>query len=147
MNKWKKGLGLFLTAAMLVGSMAGCGANEEPEKESSQAGNASQEVSSQASSSVAEETPDEIPTYRVLIVRTSTRPTDYLEAEVYAELEEKHGINIEWEVYKHEDWTEQKALLLASGELPDAFLGSNTLTDADIEQNKSYFVELTDYDI
>ena len=60
------------------------------------------------------------------------------------ELEEKHGINIEWQVYYDSDWQEQKSLLLASGDLPDAFFGSICLKDTDIAQNKDYFLELTD---
>ena len=61
------------------------------------------------------------------------------------ELEEKHGINIEWQIYYNSDWAEQKSLLLASGDLPDAFLGSISLNATDVAQNKSSFLELTDY--
>ena len=49
--------------------------------------------------------------------------TDFLESGFMKELEEKHGINIEWQVYYDSDWQEQKSLLLASGDLPDAFFG------------------------
>ena len=54
------------------------------------------------------------------------------------------NINIDWQVYYNSDWSEQKSLLLASGDLPDAFLGSICLTQADMAQNKSAFLDLTD---
>ena len=60
------------------------------------------------------------------------------------EIEEKTGVDITWQVYYNNDWSEQKSLLLASGDLPDAFWGSISLTDTDVNQNKSLFVELTD---
>ena len=55
------------------------------------------------------------------------------------EIEDKMNINIDWQVYYNSDWSEQKSLLLASGDLPDAFLGSICLTQADMAQNKSAF--------
>lgn len=44
----------------------------------------------------------------------------------------EQGLSIEWDVKNSSDWGEQKAVLLASGDLPDVFLGA--LTDSDIEQ-------------
>ena len=38
------------------------------------------------------------------------------------EIEDKMNINIDWQVYYNSDWSEQKSLLLASGDLLDAFL-------------------------
>ncbi|MCD7813538.1 MAG: substrate-binding domain-containing protein [Lachnospiraceae bacterium] len=88
---------------------------------------------------------EEKPTYTIATVRwTDSWPTDYLYEGIMQELADKHGINIEWQVYYNSDWSEQKSLLLASGDLPDAFFGSICLTATDVSQNKPFFVELTD---
>lgn len=47
-------------------------------------------------------------------------------------------------MYVAADWTDKKAVLLAGGDLPDAFLGSNVLNDAEIAQNQSLFIPLED---
>lgn len=127
-KNFKKGVSFVLTATMAAGLLAGCGGGKE-------------NTSSTTSNSGGEE----IPTYTIATVRwTDSWPTDFLESGVMKELEEKNGINIEWQVYYNSDWAEQKSLLLASGDLPDAFLGSITLNASDMAQNKSSFLELTD---
>lgn len=88
---------------------------------------------------------EEKPTYRIATVRwTDAWPVDYLTEGIMQQLADKHGINIEWDVYYNSDWTEQKSLLLASGDLPDAFFGSICLNATDVSQNKAYFLDLTD---
>lgn len=54
------------------------------------------------------------------------------------EIEDKMNINIDWQVYYNSDWSEQKSLLLASGDLPDAFLGSICLTQADMHRTNRH---------
>ena len=126
----KKGISLALSASMMAGLLAGCGG-----------GSGSGNSSSAASGSGDEN----VPTYTIATVRwTDAWPTDFLESGIMKELEEKHGINIEWDIYYNSDWSEQKSLLLASGDLPDAFLGSICLNTSDMTQNKSLFLDLTD---
>ncbi len=126
----KKGISLALSASMMAGLLAGCGGG-------SGSGN-----SSLAASGSGDEN---VPTYTIATVRwTDAWPTDFLESGIMKELEEKHGINIEWDIYYNSDWSEQKSLLLASGDLPDAFLGSICLNTSDMTQNKSLFLDLTD---
>lgn len=121
----KKGISLVLTASMAAGLLAGCGSGKN-------------ESSSDSGES-------DVTTYKIATVRwTDTWPTDFLESGIMKELEEKHGIKIEWDVYYNSDWSEQKSLLLASGDLPDAFLGSICLNASDMAQNKSLFLDLTD---
>ena len=130
-KKFKRGLSVALAAAMAVGALAGCGGGGD------------------SSSSSAESTAggdDSVTKFKIATVRwTDTWPTDFLESGIMKELEEKHNIHIEWDVYYSSDWSEQKSLLLASGDLPDAFLGSICLNSSDMAQNKSNFVDLTDY--
>lgn len=88
---------------------------------------------------------EEAPSFNVATVRwTDAWPTDYLEEGFMAQLEAESGVNIDWTVYYNGDWSEQKSLLLASGDLPDAFFGSICLNATDVSQNKDYFVDLTD---
>lgn len=83
--------------------------------------------------------------FSIVTVRwTDTWPIDYLHEGIMKEMEDKSGVKIDWKVYYDTDWQEQKSLLLASGELPDAFWGNICLKDTDIAQNKSYFLELSD---
>lgn len=133
--KRKRILSLCMAAVLLSASLMGCGGKQEVA-----------ETSAGGQNTVADESGEgDIPTYTIATVRwTDTWPTDYLESGFMKSLEEKHNINIEWQVYYNSDWAEQKSLLLASGDLPDAFFGSICLKDTDIAQNKSYFLELSD---
>ena len=84
--------------------------------------------------------------FTVATVRwTDAWPNDFLKVGVMAEMEEKAGVDLDWQIYYNSDWSEQKSLLLASGELPDAFVGSICLNSSDMAQNKDYFVDLTPY--
>ena len=147
MSYLKKGLGLFLASAMVAGSLAGCGSSAETDAPAADSTAKTEDAAAAASAGDAGDTAssEDVPTYTIATVRwTDAWPIDYLESGVMKELEEKHGINIEWQVYYFGDWSEQKSLLFASGDLPDAFFGSCGLTDSDIAQNKASFVELTD---
>lgn len=88
----------------------------------------------------------EAPTeFNIGIVRwTDGWGIDFTEAAVLKEIAEKTNVKINWNTYYYGDWSEQKALLLASGKLPDAFWAEITLNDTDIAQNKDFFVDLTD---
>lgn len=146
--KLKKTLALLCTASLAAGMLAGCG-NKEGSGETTD----SQPVESQADdtqsadnlSDSTEALDDDIPTFRIATVRwTDEWPTDFLKSGIMKELEEKAGINIEWTTYNNSDWGEQKALLFASNDLPDAFFGSCGIEAADVNQNKANFIELTD---
>ena len=84
-------------------------------------------------------------TFRVAIDRWSEAwGLDFSQTAFLQEASEATGATIEWDTYYAADWSEQKALLLAGGDLPDAFFGSNALTDSDVSKNKASFWELTD---
>lgn len=132
MNNWKKVLSIIIAAVLLMGTAAGCGKNGVENQ-------GGKPADGQKSG-----TDEEVLTYTIATVRwTDSWPVDFLESGYMKELEEKHGIKINWQVYYNSDWSEQKSLLLASGDLPDAFFGSICLKDTDLAQNKPYFLELT----
>ncbi len=58
--------------------------------------------------------------------------------------EAKLNVKINWQVYSSNDWDEQRGLLLAGGQLPDIFIGNQTIRNQDVAGNRAYFLELTD---
>lgn len=131
-------LSIAMAAAMVMGTLAGCGGSDgQTASDGGGSGSAQSDASSDAG--------DGVETFTIATVRwTDAWPNDFMNEGIMKELEEKHNIKINWQVYYNSDWTEQKSLLLASGDLPDAFFGSICLSETDIAQNKDYFVELTD---
>ena len=150
-KKTKMSLSLVLTAAMAAGLLSGCvgqgsqsGGSSDTGKATSAASAASDATSESGSGEDTAGT-EERQTFKIATVRwTDAWPTDFLKEGFLKELEDKHNINIEWQVYYAGDWSEQKSLLLASGDLPDAFFGSLALNASDVSQNQSYFIDLTD---
>ena len=86
---------------------------------------------------------DEVPTLKVLAVLDARSPK--LETlENYQRIEQEAGVKIEWEYILGTAWDEQKSLILASGDLPDIFLGAKSMTTSDISANVEYFLPLQD---
>ena len=149
----KKWMSLLLAAAMASGMLTGCGSGGSDAAEDSKESGAAQQSGEQSAgqadkggdTSDGGDSQEERPTFKIVTVRWDGNwPTDFLSQGFMKEMEEKAGINIEWEIYSYADWGEQRSLLLASEDLPDAFLGSITLTASDIAMNREYFVDLTD---
>lgn len=136
----KKYLCICLLFTMVLATLVGCNPKTNTE-------NSTKDVSSSAETKVddSKEANTDPTTFKIVTVRwTDTWPTDFLKEGFMKNLEEKHNMNIDWQIYYNADWAEQKSLLLASGDLPDAFFGSITLKATDVAQNKSYFIELDD---
>ena len=131
-------ISVMMAATMVAGTLTGCGGSEGA------AGNGADGTQADASGDSGE-TADGVEEFTIATVRwTDAWPNEFMNEGIMKELEEKHNIKINWQVYYNSDWTEQKSLLLASGDLPDAFFGSICLTETDVAQNKDYFVELTE---
>jgi len=71
----------------------------------------------------------------------NTPPWENLE--IFKKIERRTGIQIRWD-YTGADWATQKALLLASGDLPDMFVGRTVLNETDVITNKELFVPMDD---
>jgi putative aldouronate transport system substrate-binding protein len=80
-------------------------------------------------------------TFSILCVKHDQTP-DYNTLEIFQKLEQKTGVHINWE-YAGADWSTQKALVLASGDLPDVFM-SQTLGEGDIIENTELFLPLNE---
>lgn len=140
----KKIISSLLALAMIV-SLAACGNGGNSSTSSESKSSTASESKTSESSEAEPEAGGDSTSFKVVTVRwTDAWPVDFLKTGVMKEIEEATGVSIDWQVYYNADWAEQKSLLLASGDLPDAFWGSICLTDTDVNQNKSYFVELTD---
>ncbi len=55
------------------------------------------------------------------------------------------GIDLQWRTILNSDWADKKAVLLAGGDLPDAFLGEICFTEAEVLSNKGIFIPLESY--
>ena len=79
------------------------------------------------------------------ITCVSPQSGDYNEMTMLKELEEKTGVDIQFECIQSNTWGEKKNLILASGQLPDLFFGGG-LSDADINKygGQGMFIALDD---
>lgn len=85
----------------------------------------------------------EVPTLKVLAVM-NTLQTDITQWDWIKQLEKEAGVKIEWEIVSNQAWTEQKTMVLASGELPDIFFSGLALNMSDIITNVDLFLPLND---
>lgn len=122
----KKVVAMVLAAACAVTAMTGCGSTK-----GGASGSASKSGEKQDS-------------FKVATVRWADWGEDYHKG-FPDESAKKMGITINWDTILNSDWTDQKAVMMAGSDLPDAFMGSICLTGSDIMQNSSSFLQLDDY--
>lgn len=134
-NCAKRFCAITLIASMAFAALTGCGGSE-----------ATEEQASLGDSFHAEGMPivDEQVTIDVLTTRWGSMGDSFTANQFLVDLEEASNVNIEWQVQSLNDWGEQKSILLAGGELPSVFIGSQSLSDADILNNLDYFIPLDD---
>ena len=58
---------------------------------------------------------------------------------------EEAGISLTWDTILNSDWADKKAVLLAGGDLPDAFMGSICFSESDVLTNTGSFIQLDEY--
>lgn len=120
---------LFLSASALILSACGNGNGTDTASNDNTGG--------------ANENQQETVEFSLATVRWSDWGEDFTEG-FLEETEEEAGVNINWDIYLNSDWGDQKAVLMAGGELPDAFLGSIALTDGDIATFRDQILPLDD---
>lgn len=64
------------------------------------------------------------------------------EMEWLQKVEDAAGVDIEWQEITA-DWDQKKGTMLASGDVPDLFVGPNVITDADFAQFQGLFQDLS----
>lgn len=125
-------MALFLTAALAVACMSGCGNNTQKDSE---AASTEASKSTEAASSVAEADSNfneegypivnEPTTISVmLIVNSNYSYMPINEMEAIKDLEEMTGIHVEWEIVNDSDKDTKINLAFSSGEYPDVIMGN-----------------------
>jgi len=71
-------------------------------------------------------------TVKIAAVKRDEVTKDYSEMQVFEELTEVSNVVVEWDISEEQGWEEKKNLYFASGDLPDAFYGSEILTMSDL---------------
>ncbi|TFE23331.1 extracellular solute-binding protein [Cohnella luojiensis] len=77
----------------------------------------------------------------IMVKHPLTKPL--AEMEWLQKAEEAAGVDIEWQEITA-DWGQKKGTMLASGDIPDLFVGGNVITDADFAQFKGLFQDLSE---
>lgn len=152
-KRMKKLLGLALTAAMIL-SLGGCGdrnaqtAQPVQEAESDVGAGADSAAADTTAMDTAAETTmpisEEPVTLTVLTTRWGNMGDSFKNNEFLQQLEAESNVKIEWQIQSLNDWSEQKGIMLAGGELPDIIFGFQTFNDADIMNNQELFLPLDD---
>lgn len=124
MRKKKRLIGVTLSATMVF-SMAGMAAAEDFHQEGMPI-------------------VDEPVTLTVLTTRWGNMGDSFKNNEFLTQLEEESNVHIEWQVQSLNDWSEQKGIMLAGGDLPDIIFGFQTFNDDDIINNSELFLPLED---
>lgn len=125
----------MLAAAMAATALAGCGNGGTAE------GNAA--VSNGGTQQTADGTKED-GVYDVATVRWADWGEAYHEG-FADDAAVESGIQINWQTIMNADWADKKAVLLAGGDLPDAFMGSICFSESDITTNTGTFIALDDY--
>lgn len=133
--KAKKLISLAVATVIASSTFVGCATGtkgEAPNKESAQPQEADkkEEVKKEGESIFPLEKPV---TYRV-VATVQPGQADFSNMEFFKRLEEKTNVKIEWECYEAVSYGDQKNLMLAAGQLPDAFFGSGAFTMDDINK-------------
>lgn len=131
-----------LTAGLLSVSMlvTGCGSGQaSSESQVKDSGVAGEKVD------IADlESADDGSVYNVATVRWADWGEDY-HTGFPDEAAEEVGISIKWDTMLNSDWSDKKAVLMAGGNLPDAFMGSICFTESDILTNQDSFIAIDSY--
>lgn len=118
----KKILAIMLVVFMLGAVVSGCGKKEN----NGNGSNGGEVVASDNFNETGYPIVNEPITLKaMLMIRDVDTLADPEDMPMLRELEEKTGINIEWEIIKGSDWEMKTNLMFASGEYPDIILSGN----------------------
>ncbi|HHU71557.1 MAG TPA: extracellular solute-binding protein [Clostridiales bacterium] len=138
----KRIISVLLLVTMLAALLTGCGGKASDDKTSTNTNKESTKDS--ATDAKSDDKSSEAKVFEVATVRWADWGEAYHEGFVDSAAE-KVGITINWDTILNSDWGDTKAVLMAGGDLPDAFLGSICFSAAEIATNQSSFIALDDY--
>lgn len=131
MRKKAKWLSALLAGAVCAASLAGCGTGGE-----NPVSKASETAGSTAAGAAASAQPV---TLKVLTTRWGSMGDSFTKNKFLIDAEKAANVHIEWQVQSLNDWSEQKSIMLASGQLPDVIFGDQTFSSEDIVNNLDFF--------
>ncbi len=136
----KRKLIASLLCIIMIFSFAGCSSRETATENSEETSIAEEEISSNNNFNT-EGLPilNEPETFTIAVSKNSLSKNTFAEKECVIQTENETNIKIEWVEIPSSSWTEKTNIMLASGDLPDAFLGS-----IDIANNLSSLTPLND---
>jgi putative aldouronate transport system substrate-binding protein len=141
---FKKAVSALVMAAMLT-TLVGCGGKTASTDQTSTTASTEASTSTDtAASTDAETTSTDGGTFKVATVRWADWGENYHQGFVDDAAKEV-GISIGWDTILNSDWGDKKAVIMASDDLPDAFLGSICFSAAEIATNQASFIALDDY--
>ena len=138
----KKVLALVLSAAMLAGLLAGCGSSSSTNNTTGSTGN-SETAAPAGDGGGGEDTAStgEVVKLKALII-SHALTKDITDMKWVSEIEEKAGVEIEWEQIRA-DWETVKSTRFAAGDVPDLLF--NATIDSDYTKYAGLFMDLTPY--
>ena len=127
MKNMKKSTAILLCALMVASVFSGC--NQETNSSSGATSDSSTTGSSTTESSTAENTPVTLTGWGSSTFDGTTGIKSYSDQLSWKELEKKTGIHVDWTIVSNTNGnnTTQFGLMMASGELPDFFVGVNPM--------------------
>lgn len=140
----KKVVSLLLALTMCVGILTGCGNSKSSDSSNDQQASTGETAVTDEKDTTVADTSEKSTSFSITTVRWSDWGEDFLKGFVET-TEQEAGIDVIWDIVLNADWADKKAVIMASGELPDAFLGSNCFDDAALAANKGYFISLDEY--
>lgn len=153
----KKVLALTLATTLTISMLAGCGNNGSSETGTTAASTEEEAVqaTSQENETLQEDSQGNLASnglpldyYAGTTLNIYTKPGSTTDTSVpedkliYKLAEEATGIHINWTILSTEAWSERVNLMLSSGEMPDAFLGS--VGQSTISSNMDMFYDLSE---
>lgn len=135
---FKKAVSIMVLTAMLAATLTGCGKSNNTNTPTPTV------TENDTTTTEPTEGATETQSFKVATVRWADWGEAYHEGFVDTAAENV-GIDINWETVLNSDWGDKKAVLMAGGDLPDAFLGSICFSAAEIASNQSSFIALDEY--
>ena len=130
-NKLVVFLSVVTILALLLTGCSGSGSNG-----GNNGGNAEGSASGNAGGSGAK-----VKLTAIMVKHPLTKPLAQMEW--LKKAEDAAGVEIEWQEITA-DWGQKKGTMLASGDIPDLFIGGNVISDADFAQFTGLFQDMTE---
>lgn len=135
----RRTIAMGLIAAMGISSLTGCGNTQNGNGKTDTAGT-TVSAESKAESASAEDSAGVDTSEKIELRIMAQTGLDLDTLPVYQRIEEKYNVDLVWDTVES-GYSEKKAVVLASNDLPDIFFAG--LTEDDIVANPELFVDLT----